>query len=92
MASTVRISEEDKKNLESLINYIAFKTNRKVTQEEMIGLLVKAGTLDKDDLVSKIQIPSENNYDWQSDPIFAIKKVHMGKNASQSVEKDLYGR
>ncbi len=91
MASTVRIREEDKKLLETLINYVAFKTNKKITQEEMISLLVKAGTHDRDKLLNEIETP-KTDLDWQSDPIFSAKKVKIGKDASQSVEKTLYGR
>jgi hypothetical protein len=92
MASTVRIREEDKKILESLINYITFKTNKKITQEDMIALLVKTGSQDKDKLLTAIEVSPEEESDWHSDPIFKVKKVRMGKDASHSVEKDLYGR
>jgi len=92
MASTVRIREEDKKILESLMNYLAFKTNKKLTQEDMIAILVKAGSQDKDKLLTAVEPLVEENNDWTSDPIFQVKKVRMGKDASRSVEKDLYGR
>ncbi len=91
MASTVRIREEDKKILESLINYITFKTNKKITQEEMIALLVKTGSQEKDKLLTAIEVQPEEESDWHSDPIFKVKKVRMGKDASRSGEKDRYG-
>ncbi len=90
MASTVRIRDEDKKILESLINYITFKTNKKFTQEDMISLLVKTGSEDKDKLLNEIESTPEYDYDWRSDPIFKVKKVHMGKDASLSVDNDIY--
>jgi hypothetical protein len=92
MTSTIRINEEDKKILESLINYIAYKTNRKITQEQMIALLLKTGSRDKDKLLTEIDLPLQNQYDWQSDLIFKVKKVRAGKDASRSVDHDLYSR
>jgi hypothetical protein len=91
MASTVRIRDEDKKILESLINFVAFKSNKRITQEEMIRLLVLVGSKEKEKLLSEIESVPEEEYDWQSDPIFHVKKVHLGKDASTNVDKYLYG-
>ncbi len=62
-----------------------------MTQEEMIALLVKTGSQDKDKLLTAIEVQPEEESDWRLDPIFKVKKVRMGKDASRSVEKDLYG-
>ncbi len=92
MASTVRIHDEDKKTLESLINYVAFKTNKKITQEEMISLLVRAGLQDKDKLLNVIESSPVAELDWRADPIFTVKRVKMGKDASRAAERELYNR
>ena len=92
MVSSIRIRDEDKEILDSLINYFNIKTNKKITREELVALLIKTGSQNMDKLVSEIKPVSEEVCDWQSDPIFTIKNVHAGKNASVSVDNDIYIR
>ncbi len=92
MSSTIRIRFEDKQYLESLINFIAFKTNKRLTQEEMIALLVRAGTQDKEKLLATMEAPIMQEWNWEQDPIFTIDGIQMGKDASRAIDQDIYNR
>ncbi len=52
----------------------------------------KAGSQDKDKLLTEFDAIPGEDIDRYSDPIFKVKKVRMGKGASRSVEKGLYSQ
>ena len=68
MSSTVRITKKDKQELENLINYLNYKGKgkSKITQEQMISLLIKAGIKRKTELLEQFINP-DNDYDWKND-------------------------
>ena len=75
MSSTVRITKKDKQELENLINYLNYKGKSKITQEQMISLLIKAGIKRKTELLELLEqiIKPDNDYDWKNDSIFSLK-------------------
>ncbi len=90
MSSTVRITKKDKQELENLINYLNYKGKSKITQEQMISLLIKAGIKQKTELLEQF-IKPDNNYDWKNDPIFSLIEVELEENSSETVDEIVYG-
>nr|WP_147663022.1 hypothetical protein [Candidatus Prometheoarchaeum syntrophicum]QEE16141.1 hypothetical protein DSAG12_01970 [Candidatus Prometheoarchaeum syntrophicum] len=90
MSSTVRITKKDKQELENLINYLNYKGKSKITQEQMISLLIDAGIKRKHELLEQILKP-ENDYDWKNDPIFSLIEIKLDENSSETVDDIVYG-
>ena len=90
MSSTVRITKKDKQELENLINYLNYKGKSKITQEQMISLLIKAGIKRKSELLEQF-IKPDNDYDWKNDPIFSLIEVELEENSSETVDEIVYG-
>ncbi len=91
MASTVRISDESKKKLKSLIKYLGFKTNRNISQKDLIDALIELNWEDREGLVRFYQ-KNEEESNWKEDPIFEDVDIKMNRNASESVDEILYGK
>ena len=92
MSSTVRITKKDKQELENLINYLNYKGKgkSKITQEQMISLLIKAGIKRKTELLEQF-IKPDNDYDWKNDPIFSLIEIELEENSSENVDEIVYG-
>lgn len=90
MSSTVRINKKDKQELENLINYLNYKGKSKITQEQMISLLINSGIKRKNELLDQI-IKPDNDYDWKKDPIFSLIEIELEENSSETVDEIVYG-
>lgn len=89
MASNVHLSDEIERELNDLIQYMNDRGVTNVSQEQVLSTLIEHGIECKDTILAKfLKEPEET--DWESDPIFGIK-VHMGADASISVDRDVYG-
>ena len=90
MASTVRISDKSKAKMQKLIHYLAFKTNQKISQKEILDLLIESGLQNKDNLL-KIMVKEENIINCKEDPIFQDVDLELDENASETVDEVVYG-
>ncbi len=90
MSSTIRINKKDKQELENLINYLNYKGKSKLTQEQMISLLIKAGIKRKSELLDQIIKPDSNGH-WKNDPIFSLIEIELEENSSETVDENVYG-
>jgi hypothetical protein len=89
MASKVQLSDEIERELNDLIKYMTDKGVENVSQEQVLSSLIEHGLECKDAIVAKfLKEPDAGN--WESDPIFGFE-VCMGADASESVDKDIYG-
>jgi len=90
MSSTVRITKKDKQELENLINYLNFKGETKITQEQMISLLINVGKKRKSELLDQISKPDSND-DWKNDPIFSLIEIELEEDSSENVDEIIFG-
>ncbi len=93
MSSTVRINKRDKQELENLINYLNYKGKIKLTQEQMISLLIEAGLKRKNEILEQIikHDGDDDGDDWKNDSIFSLLEVELEENASETVDETVYG-
>jgi hypothetical protein len=91
MASTIRISDQAKKKMQKLIHYLGFKTNRQISQREMLDLLIEVAIQDKEVLLKQLK-PTEQSTDWKNDPIFQEIDLEMEEDTSEKVKNIVYGK
>lgn len=91
MSTTIRISKKDKEKLDQLSRYLSFKTEKKLTQEELIRSLVEIGTENKQEMVQMIKGNDESSEDLSNDPFFNLPRIELEEEDSINVDKTLYG-
>ncbi len=91
-STTVRISSDDKKELDELISFLSFKAKRKLTQTEILSLLISIGKEERVNLVDKIVEESDINYDVENDPFFNLPEFDMDEDTSENIDKIIYNR
>ena len=63
MASSIKISDQTKHDLDKLLATLMIKYDKKFTQQEIIQLLIKLGTMNMELLLSPMKSPTDATID-----------------------------
>ncbi|MHA1611382.1 MAG: hypothetical protein ACTSYU_04945 [Promethearchaeota archaeon] len=89
MASTVRISNIAKLKMQKLIHYLGFKSNQKLSQRQILDILIDSGLQHKEELLKMID-KKEKIVNWRKDPILDDMDLDLDEYASETIDKVIY--
>lgn len=87
MASSIKITDETKHELDRLLANLMVKYDKKFTQQELIHLLIKFGQANMELLLTPTRTPSEN----VMDKIKKLQKPWTIKTDPEKIDEILYG-
>ncbi len=90
MTSTVEISDKAKQEISKLITYLSLKTNRPISQKELLDVLIESSTQNMDQLLTKIK-RSTSEHNWKEDSIFHDVTLSLDVTTSETIDDVVYG-